>query len=82
MVTKEEVLNDEVDDRGSTQFDALRMLRNLRDRAFDSSNDKLALALGRPVEEIETFTEGGASIDDDIVMKVRGIAQQRGVELE
>jgi len=82
MATNQEVLNDEVDDRGSTQFDALRMLRNLRDRAFDSSNDKLALALGRPVEEIQTFTEGGAPIDDDIVMKARGIAKQRGVEID
>jgi hypothetical protein len=82
MATNQEVLNEEVDDRGSTQFDALRILRNLRDRAFDSSNDKLALALGRPVEEIQSFTAGGASIDDDIVMKARGIAKERGVEIE
>jgi len=74
--------NQEVDDRGSNQFDALRMLRNLRDRAFDSSNEKLALALGRPTEEIETLSRGAAPIDDDVVMKARGIAKERGVDLE
>lgn len=74
--------NEEVDDQGSDQFDALRIVRNLRDRAFDSSNEKLAIALGRPLEEIETITEGIAIIDDDVVMKARGIAQQRGVEID
>lgn len=74
--------NIEVDDRGSDQFDALRMLRNLRDRAFDSSNEKLALALGRPVEEIKTIADGVAVIDDDVLMKARGIAKERGVEID
>jgi hypothetical protein len=74
--------NYEVDDRGSDQLDALRMLRKLRDQAFDSSNEKLALALGRPVEEIETIAQGAAAIDDDVVMKARGIARERGVEID
>lgn len=74
--------NIEVDDRGSDQFDALRMLRNLRDKAFDSSNEKLALALGRPVEEIETIADGVTTIDDDVLMKARGIARERGVEID
>ncbi|HXD32597.1 MAG TPA: hypothetical protein VN643_15855 [Pyrinomonadaceae bacterium] len=72
----------EVEERGSEQFDALRIVRNLRDRAFDSSNEKLALALGRPLEEIETITDGNAIIDDDVIMKARGIAQERGVEVD
>ena len=74
--------NEEVDDRGSNQFDALRIIRNLRDRAFDSSDEKLALALGRPMEEVSTVTHGAAVIDDDLVMKARGIAKERGIELE
>jgi hypothetical protein len=53
----------------------------LRDRAFDSSDEKLALALGRPTEEIESLIGGEEVIDDDLVMKARGIAQERGVEL-
>ena len=74
--------NPEVDDRGSDQFDALRILRNLRDRAFESSNEKLALALGRPADEIEKLSRGAGTIDDDVVMKARGIAKERGVEIE
>lgn len=70
------------DDRGTDQFDALRILRNLRDRAFESSNEKLALALGRPAEEIETLSRGTAVIDDDLVMKARRIARERGIEIE
>jgi plasmid maintenance system antidote protein VapI len=74
--------NEDFDDRGSDQFDALRILRNLRDRAFDSSNEKLAVALGRPVHEVETLTHGAAAIDDDMLMKARGIAKERGVDIE
>lgn len=74
--------NNQVDDRGSSQLDALKMIRNLRERAFESSNEKLALALGRPLNEVETLTHGVAPIDDDLLMKARGIAKERGVELD
>jgi hypothetical protein len=37
-----------IDDRGTDQSEALRILTSIRDGAFDSSNEKLALALGRP----------------------------------
>jgi hypothetical protein len=70
-----------VDDRGTDQSEAVTILRNLRDRAFDSSDEKLALALGRPTEEIESLIGGQEVIDDDLVMKARGIGQERGVEL-
>ena len=71
-----------VDDRGTGQAKAVRMLRNLRDRAFDASDEKLALALGRPVEEITAWHFGQELIDDDVVMKARGIALNRGVHIE
>lgn len=71
-----------VDDRGTGQQKAARMLRNLRDRAFDASDEKLALALGRPVEEISAWNFGQELIDDDVVMKARGIAINRGVHIE
>jgi plasmid maintenance system antidote protein VapI len=70
-----------VDDRGTNQSEAENILRDLRDRAFDSSDEKLALALGRPTEEIESLIGGEEVIDDDLVMKARGIAEERGVEL-
>ena len=71
-----------VDDRGTSQQKAARMLRNLRDRAFEASDEKLAVALGRPVEEIAAWSFGQELIDDDVVMKARGIAINRGVHIE
>ena len=71
-----------VDDRGTSQEKAARMLLKLRDRAFDASDEKLAVALGRPVEEVEGWTAANALIDDDVVMKARGIAMHRGVHIE
>lgn len=71
-----------VDDHGTGQEKAAKILRKLRDRAFDASDEKLALALGRPVEEIAAWNEGMEIIDDDVVMKARGIAMNRGVHIE
>ena len=72
----------EIDDRGTDQFEASRILKNVRDTAFDSSDEKLALALGRPTEEIEEWTRGAGMIDGDVVMKARALALQRGLEVE
>jgi hypothetical protein len=71
-----------VDDRGTGQEKAARILRNLRDRAFEASDEKLAVALGRPVEEVAGWNAGMQLIDDDVVMKARGIALHRGVHVE
>ncbi|HVQ37776.1 MAG TPA: hypothetical protein VMS31_09595 [Pyrinomonadaceae bacterium] len=71
-----------VDDRGTGQEKAARILRKLRDRAFEASDEKLALALGRPMEEIAAWNAGLQVIDDDVVMKARGIAMHRGVHVE
>ncbi len=71
-----------VDDRGTGQEKAAKILRNLRDRAFEASDEKLALALGRPMEEVAAWNAGIELIDDDVVMKARGIAMNRGVHIE
>ena len=71
-----------VDDRGTGQEAAVKILRNLRDRGFEASDEKLALALGRPVEEVMGWSGGNLLIDDDVVMKARGIALHRGVHIE
>ncbi len=71
-----------VDDRGTGQDEAAQILRNLRDRAFQASDERLALALGRPTEEIAAWNAGEEVIDDDVVMKARGIAINRGVRIE
>ncbi len=71
-----------VDDRGTNQHKAARILRNLRDRGFEASDEKLAIALGRPLEEVNGWSTGRELIDDDVVMKARGIAMHRGVLIE
>ena len=71
-----------VDDQGTTQNEALELLRTLWDRGFDSNTEKLAVALGRTIEQIETWLAGSGTIDDDVVMKIRGIAKERKIDIE
>ncbi len=51
-------------------------LKKLKSEVFDNSDEKTALALGRPVEEIIGWL-GGGEIDDDAQMKIGGIAKER-----
>ena len=71
-----------VDDRGTNQAEGRALLKHLRDNGFDSSDEKLAVALGRPIEEVEAWTGGAEIVDDDVIMKARGIAKERGIEIE
>lgn len=70
-----------LDDHGTTTEQARAMLQKLRDDAFEASDEKVAVALGRTEQEITDTLHGNAEFDDDLLMKVRGIAQQRGVDL-
>lgn len=56
--------------------DSRELLARLKHEAFESSNQHLALALGRPVEDIELWFQGGA-IDEDAEEKIGGLAQER-----
>ena len=76
------MLDQEVDDRGTDQEEAQKMLANLRDKGFENDNEKLAVALGRTVEQVQAMISGAETIDDDVVMKSRGIALHRGIEIE
>jgi len=67
----------QIDDRGTSQSEAGRILRKIRDELFDSSDEKLALALGRSNEEIAEWLRGDATIDGDALMKVRALARER-----
>ncbi len=71
-----------VDDRGTDQTEARALLKKLRDNGFDESDEKLAVALGRPVEQVSAWTQGAEPVDDDVVMKARGIAKDRNIEIE
>ncbi len=74
-------LEQQVDDKGTDQQEAKRMLTALRDRGFDGDNGDFAVALGRSVEQVEAWMNGTETIDDDVVMKARGIALNRGIEV-
>jgi len=82
MGDSEENSNNQVDDQGTSESDGRNLLIRLRDEGFEGSDEKLALALGRPLEEVQGLTDGSAGVDDDVVMKARGIATQRGVTIE
>ena len=76
------MLDQEVDDRGTDQEEAQQMLANLRDKGFEGNNEKLAVALGRTGEQAQAMISGAENIDDDVIMKARGIALNRGIEIE
>ena len=76
------MLEQQVDDKGTDQDEAQRMLTTLRDQGFEGDNAKFAVALGRSEEQVEGMISGAETIDDDIVMKARGIAINRGIEIE
>jgi hypothetical protein len=71
-----------LDDRGTDNVAGLALLRRLRDNGFESNDERFAVALGRPLEEVSAWMEGAEAPDDDIIMKARGIAKERGIEIE
>jgi hypothetical protein len=72
----------EVDDRGTDQTEARAILKRLRDNGFEASDEKLAVALGRPIEQVEAWMNGVELVDDDVIMKARGIATDRNIQIE
>lgn len=79
MALDQQVDDKQVDDKGTNQEDARRMLMALRDGGFEGDNEKLAVALGRSLEQVQGWIDGTETIDDDVVMKARGIALNRGI---
>ena len=71
----------EIDDQGTDQETASAILGRVRDAAFEASDEKLALALGRPTEEVTGWMDGSEIIDGDVLLKVRALAMERGVEV-
>lgn len=71
-----------VDDRGTGQAETRALLENTYAKGFESDVKKLSLALGRSVEELNRMLSGDEQIDDDLVMKIRGIALNRGIDIE
>lgn len=71
-----------IDDQGTTPEEARLLLENLCETGFDDDTEKLAVALGRDEDEIISMLEGSEEIDEDLLMKIQGIAQERNLEIE
>lgn len=57
--------------------DILELLRKLRSAVFEESDEELALAVGRPTEQIAGWLSGDEEIDEDAEVKIRGLADER-----
>ena len=74
--------DDEVTDLSRTSPEESReMLQAFCENGFDGSIEATALALGRDDDEIGEFLTGENEVDDDLLMKIRGIAQQRHIDI-
>ncbi len=71
-----------LDDQGLSAQAGRELLRRLRDEGFNADDAQLARVLGRPVEEVQAWLDGSAPVDDDLIMKARGIAGERGITIE
>lgn len=52
------------------------VLQRLKAEVFSGSDEDLAVALGRPIGEVQEWL-GGGEIDEDAQMKINGIAKER-----
>jgi hypothetical protein len=57
------------------------MLKAFCENGFDGSIEAAALALGRDDDEIQDMLQGDEHVDEDLVMKLRGIAYQRDIDI-
>lgn len=70
-----------VDDQGTDQETAKGMLKSFCKNGFDDDLEAVALVLGRPAAELQQIFDGELQVDDDLAMKMKGIAQARGIEI-
>lgn len=61
------------------ESESRELLQRLKAEAFDNDSEKVAIAMGRPIDEIDAWL-GGAEIDEDAQMKMHGIAKERLTE--
>lgn len=66
----------DIDDFTVDEGESRELLGRLKTEVFSSNDEDVALALGRPVEEIADWLSGG-EIDEDAQMKIHGIAKER-----
>lgn len=67
----------EREENTNKQTETMELLLKLRNEVFEGSDSQLALALGRPLNEIEAWQRETAEIDEDAEMKIHGLAEER-----
>jgi hypothetical protein len=66
----------------ASQKEAREMLLALCKNGFDGSVGETALALGRNGGFLEQVLDGRQEVDDDLIIKIRGIALVRNIAIE
>ena len=61
--------------------DGVSELKALRDNGFGGDMSAAALALGRNEELLTDMLNGNVEIDEDLIMKIHGLAEERGIDL-
>lgn len=69
-------MDENTNSRPNNDTGNLELLQQLKAQVYDGSDEKLALGLGRPVEEI-TGWFGGEEIDEDAQEKIHALATVR-----
>ena len=57
------------------------LLRNFCEDGFGGDTSEAGLVLGRTQEEIDAMLRGDMVVDDDLILKIRGIADERSIQL-
>ena len=58
-----------------------QMLADFINEGFDGDANAAAVVLGRDPANLRSILDGATDADDDLGLKIRGIAKERGVEL-
>ena len=66
-----------MEENTSNESNTMELLLKLRSEVFEGSDSQLALALGRPLDEVEAWQRETADIDEDAEMKIHGLAEER-----
>jgi len=68
-------------DENTNTGDPQTGLQQLLDKGFGGDTFMLSLALGREEDQIKSMLSGETDIDEDLEMKIKGIAQERDIEI-
>lgn len=70
-------MNQDKESKNQQTPDNLELLQKLKQKVYKGHNSALALALGRPTDEIDAWFAGSEEIDEDAEMKIIKLADER-----